>query len=253
MTRRAHRNAFAAVLALLAAALLPAAASADTAVIGSTLNFPAVPALCTGCIAVQNGNSSSLSTHPFRSPANGVVTSWSVRSGDLNALYTLRLLRQTGSNTFLGVGHSPVSIPVADSTDKVRTSSTSLPISNGDFIGLQINPGHDIPDHFTGNNADVDAYDGPPPFGDGAVGTFTGIPGHELLLQATVSFCNVPDVHKTKKVNAKQAIANADCAVKVKKKETHKKKFRGKVLKQKVAPGTTGAPGLVVAIVIGQK
>ena len=46
---------------------------------------------------------------------------------------------------------------------------------------------------------------------------------------------------------------NADCGVKVKKKVTHKKKFRGKVLKQKKAPGTTGAPGLVVPIVIGQK
>ncbi|HEY6654065.1 MAG TPA: PASTA domain-containing protein [Solirubrobacterales bacterium] len=63
----------------------------------------------------------------------------------------------------------------------------------------------------------------------------------------------MPNVHKLKKVNAKQALANADCGVKVKKKVTHKKKFRGKVLKQKKAPGTTGAPGLVVPIVIGQK
>ena len=37
MMRRVHRNAFAAVLALTAAALLPAAASADTVTIGSTL------------------------------------------------------------------------------------------------------------------------------------------------------------------------------------------------------------------------
>ena len=66
---------------------------------------------------------------------------------------------------------------------------------------------------------------------------FTDIPGHELLLQATVSFCNVPNVHKQKKVNAKTALTNADCGVKVKKKETQKKKFRGKVLKQKLAAG----------------
>ena len=39
----------------------------------------------------------------------------------------------------------------------------------------------------------------------------------------------------------------------MKKKETHKRKFRGKVLKQKVATGTTAAPGTVVPIVIGQK
>jgi hypothetical protein len=251
MNRRLTRISLA--VGITAAFLVPATASADTAIVGSDLNFPAVPALCTGCVAVQNGNSAGLSSHPFRSPANGVVTSWAVRSGDLNALYTFRILRQTGSNTFLGVSHAPVSIAVQDSTDKIRTSSTNLPISNGDFIGLNMNPGHDIPDHFTGNNADIDAYSPSPPFPDGAVGTFTGIPGHELLLQATISFCNVPDVHKQKKVNAKQLIANADCGVKVKKKETHKKKFRGKVLKQKVAPGTTAAPGTVVPIVIGIK
>ena len=54
-----------------------------------------------------------------------------------------------------------------------------------------------------------------------------------------MKFCNVPNVHKQKKVNAKTALANADCGVKVKKKDTHKTKFRGKVLKQKKAPGAT--------------
>jgi beta-lactam-binding protein with PASTA domain len=55
------------------------------------------------------------------------------------------------------------------------------------------------------------------------------------------------------KVTAKQLLAAADCGVKVKKKVTHKKKFRGKVLKQKKPAGTTAAPGTVVPIVIGQK
>jgi PASTA domain len=251
MNRRLCSVAFAATLAATAA-WLPATASADTVQIGSTLNFPAVPALCTGCVAVQNGASAGLSTHPFKSPANGVVTSWSVRSGDTGAIYNLRILRQASPTTFLGVGTSPVAIAVTSSANAVHTSSTSLAISNGDSIGLQMNPMHDIPDHFTGNNADVDAW-AFPPFADGTQGSFTGTQGHELLLQATVSFCNVPNVHKLKKVNAKQALASADCGVKVKKKETHKKKFRGKVLKQKKAPGTTAAPGTVIAIVIGQK
>jgi hypothetical protein len=251
MNRRLRCVLFAATLAA-AATSLPATASADTAQIGSTLNFPAVPALCPGCVAVQNGASAGLSTHPFKSPANGLVTSWSVRSGDTGAIYNLRLLRQASPTTFLGVGTSPVAIAVTSSADVVHTSATSLPISNGDSVGLQINAGHDIPDHFTGNNADVDAW-AVPPFADGTQGSFTGIQGHELLLQATVSFCNVPNVHKLKKVNAKQALANADCGVKVKKKDTNKKKFRGKVLKQKKTPGTTAAPGMIVPIVIGQK
>jgi len=76
---------------------------------------------------------------------------------------------------------------------------------------------------------------------DGATAGFTPTPGHELLLQATVKFCAVPNVHK--KVAAKQALAAADCGVKVKKKETHKKKFRGKVLKQKKQVGLTFPQG----------
>ena len=88
---------------------------------------------------------------------------------------------------------------------------------------------------------------------DGTTATFTPEAGHVLLLQATVKFCDVPNLHRLKKVAAKQALAAADCGVRVKKKETHKRKFRGKVLKQKVATGTTAAPGTVVPIVIGRK
>ena len=68
-----------------------------------------------------------------------------------------------------------------------------------------------------------------------------------------MKFCAVPNVHKLKKVAAKQALAAADCGVRVKKKETHKRKFRGKVLKQKKPAGITAAPGTVVPIVIGKK
>jgi beta-lactam-binding protein with PASTA domain len=39
----------------------------------------------------------------------------------------------------------------------------------------------------------------------------------------------------------------------VKKKETQKRRFRGKVLKQKKPAGTTAEPGTVVPIVIGSK
>ncbi|HSD25049.1 MAG TPA: hypothetical protein VLB79_12065 [Solirubrobacterales bacterium] len=71
--------------------------------------------------------------------------------------------------------------------------------------------------------------------------------------QATVKFCAVPNVHKPKKLAAKQAFAAADCGVSVKKKGTHQRKFRGKVLKQKKPAGMTAAPGTVVPIVIGKK
>ena len=236
----------------LGACLLPAAASANTAQIGSALNFPNLPALCTGCLGVQNGSSAGLSTFPFKSPANGVIVSWSVRSGDVGALYALRILRQGGPTSFTGVGRSVAPSAISSSTDAVHTYSTSLPISNGDNIGIEVDASHSLPDHFTGSNADINSY-AAPVFPDGASANFTDIPGHELLLQATVKFCLVPNVHKLKKVAAKEALAAADCGVKIKKKETHKKKFRGKVLKQKKQAGLTLPPGTVVPIVIGQK
>jgi beta-lactam-binding protein with PASTA domain len=54
-------------------------------------------------------------------------------------------------------------------------------------------------------------------------------------------------------VTAKQQLAASDCGVKVKKQPTHKRKFLGKVLKQKTPAGTTEAPGTIVPIVIGKK
>jgi beta-lactam-binding protein with PASTA domain len=90
-------------------------------------------------------------------------------------------------------------------------------------------------------------------FANGRPATFTNIGGCTSSCSGDGEVLQRADVHKQKKVNAKTALTNADCGVKVKKKETHKTKFRGKVLKQKKAPGTTAAPGTVVAIVIGQK
>ena len=251
MKRRLTTIGLTAGFVLAAVGLAPAGASANTAQIGSTLNFPSVPAHGNNLVGVQTGASAGLSSFPFKSPANGTVTSWSVRSGDVGAIYALRILRQSGSTTYQSVGLSPATNPIAAPTDAVHTYPASLAISNGDNIGVEVAGGTGLPDHFTNNNADVIGYASP--FADGTSANFTNVPGHELLLQATVKFCAVPNVHKLKKVAAKQQLAAADCGVKVKKKVTHKKKFRGKVLKQKKAAGLTLPPGTVVPIVIGQK
>ena len=256
MTRRACRNAFAAILALSAAALLPTAASADTAKIGSTLGHAANTngELCAPCVGAQRSQAGGNTPQPLASPATGVVTQWAVRTSDPGASYTFRILHPASSTTYTSAGASPTVIVPLATTDSVLFNTVSLPIKQGDAIGIAVNnAGHGLPSWPDNVNTDVVGY-AVPVFADGATSNpFTDIPGHELLLQATVKFCNVPDVHKQKKVNAKTALTNADCGVKVKKKDTHKKKFRGKVLKQKVAVGTTGAPGLVVPIVIGTK
>jgi hypothetical protein len=251
MNRRVTTIALAAALAA-SAAVLPTAASANTSQIGSSLKFPNLPSHCTNCVGVQTNATAALSSLTQKSPANGTVTSWSVRSGDVGALYTLRILRQGGPTSYASVGQSPATGPISSATDAVHTYTASLPISFGDNIGVEVVGGTGLPDHFTGDSGDVIGF-AAPSFPDGTSATFTDVTQHELLVQATVKYCLVPNVHKQKKVNAKQALAAADCGVKVKKKVTHKKKFRGKVLKQKKAAGSTFPPGTVVPIVIGQK
>lgn len=251
MMRRAHRFALFAGLAV-SAALLPTAASADTVTIGSTLSHPNTPALCVNCVGVQAGASSGLSSFPFTSPANGLVTGWSVRTADTGAVYGLRVLHSNGGLSYTSTQASALAPAISSGSDATYHFTTSLPIQQGDAIGVSVDAAHNLPQFTTTNNSDVLEY--AINFANGTTTSFTNIGGlHELLVQATVKFCNVPNVHKQKKVNAKTALTNADCGVKVKKKDTHKKKFRGKVLKQKVPAGTTGAPGLVVPIVIGTK
>ena len=240
----------------LASALMlsiTAAASANTATIGSALQHPNTPSICSDCVGVQLGQAGGSSPLPLTSPANGTVTSWAVRSGDVGAVYTLRILRPTGGNTFTSAGTSTAPSVPGGTLDSILSHVASLPIKQGDAIGVALGPTATGLPQFTSNNqADVLGYStSVPP--DGTPVTFVPLGGHELLLQATVQFCSVPNLHKLKKVTAKQLLAAADCGVKVKKKVTNKKKFRGKVLKQKKPAGTTAAPGTVVPIVIGQK
>ena len=244
------------LIAGLASALMlsiTAAASANTATIGSALQHPNTPSICSDCVGVQLGQAGGSSPLPLTSPANGTVTSWAVRSGDVGAVYTLRILRPTGGNTFTSAGTSTAPSVPGGTLDSILSHVASLPIKQGDAIGVALGPTATGLPQFTSNNqADVLGYStSVPP--DGTPVTFVPLGGHELLLQATVQFCSVPNLHKLKKVTAKQLLAAADCGVKVKKKVTNKKKFRGKVLKQKKPAGTTAAPGTVVPIVIGQK
>jgi hypothetical protein len=244
------------LIAGLASALMlsiTAAASANTATIGSALQHPNTPSICSDCVGVQLGQAGGSSPLPLTSPANGTVTSWAVRSGDVGAVYTLRILRPTGGNTFTSAGTSTAPSVPGGTLDSILSHVASLPINQGDAIGVALGPTATGLPQFTSNNqADVLGYStSVPP--DGTPVTFVPLGGHELLLQATVQFCSVPNLHKLKKVTAKQLLAAADCGVKVKKKVTNKKKFRGKVLKQKKPAGTTAAPGTVVPIVIGQK
>lgn len=205
----------------------------------------------TPCIAVQQSQAGGSSPNPLTSPVNGVVTQWAIRSTD-NVTYGFRILRPAGANTYTSVVTALGEDPGTD--NGVLSYPVSLPIKRGDAIGIGPVAGdsdagvreHDVSD------SNVTAYN-PTGQADGATASFAPTPGHELLLQATVEFCAVPNVRKLNKRAAKKALAAADCGVKVKRKRTHKKKLRGKVLKQKKRAGSTFPPGTVVPIVIGKK
>jgi hypothetical protein len=257
MNRRLTRIALAAGLSGIGLLPVAAPASANTATVGSALTQLSQANSClTPCIAVQQRQVGGAGPNPLTSPANGIVTQWAMRSTD-NATFALRILRPAGTNAYTGVGTAvaPTADPGID--DRILRYSTSLPIKQGDAIGVAAVAGDSdvgVPQHTTfGVPSNVVATNALGQPADGATATFTPATGRELLLQATVQFCSVPNVHKLKKVAAKQALAAADCAARVKKKLTNKRKFRGKVLKQKVPAGTTATPGTVVPIVIGQK
>jgi hypothetical protein len=260
MNRRLTRIALVAGFSAVGLLSVAAPASANTATIGSALTESSNANACFApCLAVQQSQSGGSSPFPLTSPANGIVTEWAIVSTD-NVVFGFRILRLAGPNSYTGAGTAiaPTQDPnVPSATHLVLRYATSLPIRQGDAIGVFATGGDSdagVPQHDTpGVSSNVWATNALGQPVDGGTAPFTPESGHELLLQATVQFCSVPSLKRLKKTVAKQQLAAADCGVKVKKRPTHKRKFRGKVLKQKVPAGTTAAPGTLIPIVIGQK
>ena len=163
----------------------------------------AVPALCTDawlCRMAPRRASRPIPSSPRR-------TAWSPRGRSVPATRARSTSSNPASNRArrrsCGVGTSPVAIARHVFDGRRSYLVHLLADQHGDSIGLQINPGHDIPS-LPDNNADVDAGRLPSTSPTARIRHRSPTSqGHELLLQATVSFCNVPNVHKQKKVNAK--------------------------------------------------
>ena len=132
----------------LAAIALPAAASADTVKIGSTLGHAANPngELCSLCVGIQRAQAGGNSPLRLVSPANGVVTQWAVRTGDPGAIYNLRILRPIRRIPPTRVSEPAPTRSSPLTTDSVLINNASLPIKQGDAIGVAAGPaGHDLP------------------------------------------------------------------------------------------------------------
>lgn len=268
MNRRLTRIAFATTLAVAAVAAAPAAAPADTVVMGSTLANDFQGGISTGpTLTVQLSFDPATSPNPVVSPANGVITDWKVKSADDGAIYTLKVMRANGpvslvtaTNTnFTAVRsvQAPSAVPngtsVSNPTGVIFDYPASLPISQGDYIGVLTGGNDDDVAQITtsglAKNLIANNFAGQPT--DGTSGNLLADEQHDLLLQATIKFCKVPDLKGMKLAPAQQALAGADCGsgavTKKKLKRTKKnKKKKGKVLNQSLAAGTTAAPGTAV-------
>ena len=248
-------------LAALFAAAIPAAAQAETVTIGSQLT--STNSLQYGCVspctAVQRDRPSPQALSET-SPVNGLITSWAVRDMSMGQTLALRVLHPTGpvNYTATGTTTAPSAIPAA--TDTVYHYAAALPIKQGDALGFQSATAlGSIPVHYytPGHGwSFLQDLTGPP---DGSNGAFTD-PGsnseYELLVQATISFCRVPDVSGQTAAAAQQALGAAGCGSQVSQKRLKNRKKnkrkKGKVLSQDPAAGSTVEPGATVNVVVAK-
>ena len=247
MNRHLTRIAFATTVAVAALAARAATATADTVTLGSTLTGNYHAALSGApMLSSQLSFDPSTSPNPVVSPANGVITGWKVKSADDGALYTLRVLRPNGpvslvtmTNTnFTGVGseQAPSAVPAgtfgSTPMGAVFSYPASLPISKGDYIGVQLGgSATGLPQAFTNGvhqNLIANNFTGQP--ADGASGNLLADEQHDLLIQATVEFTpqQPPTTTKSKKKKCKKHKKkhnrSASSAKKSKKCKKHKKK-----------------------------
>jgi hypothetical protein len=250
---------FAAISVLAAAPI----AQAETTRIGSALNLPYQGGVCNNdCLSVQQSQAGGTLPHPILSPVNGVITEWKVRTGDPDALYTLRVLTPAAGNAYISTTSLAAPAPVpAGTTDSILTyfATRTVQIKQGQAIGvLQTNGGGagadvGLPQNTTnGITTNVIANNFNGTFLDGLGATFISDQQHELLLQATIRFCRVPNVTGLQLAAAQQAIAAAECTPTAKKKKLKRskknKKKKGKVLSQSLPPDSTAAPGTPVEL-----
>jgi PASTA domain-containing protein len=234
-------------IACLCASAAPAAA--DTATFGSNLQGTQNLSILASAGAMNLATTTGVR---LDAPVDGVINSWAVRSGDLNSRYSIAVLRPTAGGGFNVVSVTISSNAVLNSSDVVRPyTAPSIPIRAGDFIGLDnLNPS--LPIHQSGNAGDVLGVF-PGHFAQGAIlATPPSSTGRELLVQATETYCAVPDVRGQKVAAAIQLLATHDCFYSVRKKKVKKKRKKNKVLAQSPAPGAAMDPTTPVGLTVGK-
>jgi hypothetical protein len=241
MNRRFSRIALGTMLAGTAFAVGPAAATADTVVMGSTLVNTFDGGISTGpTLTVQLSFDPTTSTNPVVSPVDGVITDWKVKSADDGAIYTLKVMRPNGPVSLVAATNTnftavrsvqaPTAVPIGTGagtpTGVIFDYPASLPISKGDYIGMLTGGADDdVAQHTTNGltqSVFANNFAGLP--SDGTSGDLLADQQHDLLLQATVQFTPTPATPATAKKKCKKKAKKRSAEIAKKKCKKKKKK-----------------------------
>ena len=177
---------------LLAAAVLPSAASGSV-VIGSTL---ANPPSANGTCSVPCTLLPTVSPSPLTSPVDGAVVSWTTfgGSGTIGTFGNLRLriIAAAAGGAYTAVRSGPAtSIPAAAGHPLITTPvNPGLPISKGDYVGVDLlDSSSPIAERLAGSGFTTGFWSGPT-LADGATLPPDGTNSREQLYQATIEPTN---------------------------------------------------------------
>jgi len=194
-------------IALTVALLLPSAAAADTATIGSAspTNFPPDSG-CGGCHTLQFGTDPSSPSYVVpAAPPGGPwsITSWSARGGTDDGTASLEVWRPTGTPNEFSLAAIGPEQPFPPNT--VTSHEVSIPVLPGDHLGVLSLVGEFSTSYDSPPGADVSFS----VLGNPGVGQTTGAPtsqfGHfaddhlRINAAATLTAPSVPAKHTGKK------------------------------------------------------
>ncbi|HEX8753460.1 MAG TPA: IPT/TIG domain-containing protein [Solirubrobacterales bacterium] len=169
--------AMASVWILVAAA---ATAQATTITVGSVFSTKAVKKPFENVVTLLNTALPEKGA-TLTSPVNGTIIRWHIQNA-VGGPFFLRVLRPSGSGSYMAAGTSAASMPTSEG---VQTFTTSLPVKAGDTIG--VDPSHASDEiGFVESSGGAFASIFPPPLEGATVASSNPKSGEEVQLSAEV-------------------------------------------------------------------
>jgi hypothetical protein len=227
---------------------LPASAGAATTTVGPPLGGANFSDLTPGAPGKATGLNILLGVPAARitSPVDGTIIGGQIMNP--SGSFSLQVVRGTIPTPWTGMATGPLQELTASGV--TAFAPVSLPISTGDFVGLNFEAGASVAQSPGGGSS----RGFQPPLTTGVTGDGNAVPGM-YGYNATVRYCIVPDLLKKKEATARAAATAADCTIgtvtKPKKKKKRKKaKF---VKRQSVPAGTQISDTAPINLTMGKK